>query len=203
VDTAGGALIIHVIRTNKVPFLQSRPSWQVLVMGLVTVTVGVGLPFSPVGRYFGFRALPPLYWPLIAATPVGYLSLTQAMSPAPTPACFVVIRSVIMIQATTNRHLPARSLVPFLPVRTWLEVIEPMLGDLETATTAGQHYVMGKVLAQLREALVGAEHKLPDLQRRTVRNTLAMLGRESERMLPDADLFARSVRMLADALSAT
>jgi hypothetical protein len=108
-----------------------------------------------------------------------------------------------MIQATTNREQPARSLVPFLPARTRLEVIEPMLGDLETATTAGQHYVMEKVLAQLREAVAGSERKLPDLQRRTVRNTLAVLARESERMLPDADLFARSVRMLADALSAT
>jgi Mg2+-importing ATPase len=72
-------LIIHVIRTNKVPFLQSRSSWQVVVMGLVSVAVGLALPFSPVGRYLGFRALPPLYWPLLAVTLLGYLLLTQAV----------------------------------------------------------------------------------------------------------------------------
>jgi len=72
-------LIIHVIRTSRVPFLQSRSSWQVVVMGVVSVAVGLALPFSPVGRYLGFRALPPLYWPLLAATLLGYLLLTQAV----------------------------------------------------------------------------------------------------------------------------
>jgi len=72
-------LIIHVIRTNKIPFLQSRPSWQVTAMSLLTMAIGVGLPFSPVGRYLGFRALPPLYWPILAATLFGYALLTQGV----------------------------------------------------------------------------------------------------------------------------
>jgi P-type Mg2+ transporter len=72
-------LIIHVIRTNKIPFLQSRASWQVLVMSLLTVAIGVALPFSPVGAHLGFRALPPLYWPLLVGTLLGYMLLTQAM----------------------------------------------------------------------------------------------------------------------------
>jgi Mg2+-importing ATPase len=72
-------LVIHVIRTIKIPFLQSRPSWQVLVMSLVTVAIGVVLPFLQVGRYLGFRALPPLYWPLLAGTLLGYMLLTQGV----------------------------------------------------------------------------------------------------------------------------
>jgi len=80
-------------------------------------------------------------------------------------------------------------------------VIKPMLGDLETATTAGQRYVMGKVLAQLREAAAPAERHLADMQRRAIRNTLAELARESERRLPNADAFVQSARMLADTLS--
>jgi Mg2+-importing ATPase len=72
-------LIIHVIRTSKIPFLQSRSSWQVLAMSLLTVAIGVALPFSVVGRYLGFRALPPLYWPLLAATLLAYVLLTQGM----------------------------------------------------------------------------------------------------------------------------
>ena len=70
---------IDVIRTGKVPFVQSRASWQVTAMGLLTMAVGVGLPFSPLGRYLGFRALPPLYWPLLLATLLSYLLLTQAV----------------------------------------------------------------------------------------------------------------------------
>jgi Mg2+-importing ATPase len=72
-------LVIHVIRTNRIPFLQSRASWPVLAMGVLTVAIGVGLTFSPLGRYLGFRALPPLYWPLLLATLFCYLLLTQGV----------------------------------------------------------------------------------------------------------------------------
>jgi Mg2+-importing ATPase len=72
-------LVIHVIRTNKTPFFQSRASWQVLAMGLVTVIIGISLPFSPLGRYLGFRALPPLYWPLLIVTLLCYVLLTQGV----------------------------------------------------------------------------------------------------------------------------
>jgi Mg2+-importing ATPase len=72
-------LIIHVIRTNKIPFLQSRPSWPVTVMGLAIMTIGVIIPFSPLGRYLGFTRLPPLYWPLLALTLLCYMLLTQGV----------------------------------------------------------------------------------------------------------------------------
>jgi Mg2+-importing ATPase len=72
-------LIIHVIRTNKIPFLQSRPSWPVTVMGLVIMTIGVTIPFSPVGSYLGFSRLPLLYWPLLAVTLLCYVLLTQGV----------------------------------------------------------------------------------------------------------------------------
>jgi Mg2+-importing ATPase len=48
-------------------------------MGVLTVAIGVGLTFSPLGRYLGFRALPPLYWPLLLATLFCYLLLTQGV----------------------------------------------------------------------------------------------------------------------------
>ena len=72
-------LIIHVIRTNKIPFLQSRSSWPVMVMSLVIMAVGIAIPFSPLGRYLGFSPLPGLYWPLIAATLLCYVLLTQGV----------------------------------------------------------------------------------------------------------------------------
>jgi Mg2+-importing ATPase len=73
------ALVIHVIRTNKVPFVQSRASFPVLAMGLLVVTVGIGLPFSPLGRSLGFTRLPTLYWPILMGTVACYLVLTQGV----------------------------------------------------------------------------------------------------------------------------
>jgi Mg2+-importing ATPase len=72
-------LIIHVIRTNKIPFLQSRPSWPLMVMSVFIMAVGVAIPFSPLGHYLGFSHLPPLYWPLIALTLFCYVVLTQSV----------------------------------------------------------------------------------------------------------------------------
>ena len=72
-------LIIHVIRTNKIPFLQSRPSWLVTLMSLIIMAIGVAVPFSPLGRYLGFTSLPPLYWPLLALTLLCYVLLTQGV----------------------------------------------------------------------------------------------------------------------------
>lgn len=70
-------LIIHIIRTNKIPFLQSRSSWPVLVMSLVIMAIGIAIPFSPLGDYLGFTKLPLLYWPLLAISLLCYVVLTQ------------------------------------------------------------------------------------------------------------------------------
>jgi Mg2+-importing ATPase len=43
-------LIIHIIRTNKIPFLQSRSSWPLIVMSAVIMLIGIALPFSPFGH---------------------------------------------------------------------------------------------------------------------------------------------------------
>jgi Mg2+-importing ATPase len=72
-------LIIHVIRTNKIPFVQSRPSTFLMVTSVMTMAIGVALPFTPIGRYLGFSELPPLYWPCIAVTLLGYVVLTQTV----------------------------------------------------------------------------------------------------------------------------
>jgi P-type Mg2+ transporter len=72
-------LIIHVIRTNKIPFLQSRPSWPLMVMSAIIMAVGIAIPFTPLGDYLGFTALPPLYWPLLGLTLVCYVVLTQVV----------------------------------------------------------------------------------------------------------------------------
>ena len=70
-------LIIHVIRTNRVPFLQSRASWQLILATVVIMMIGMWLPHSPIGPALGFVHLPPLYWPLLFAMLGAYLALTQ------------------------------------------------------------------------------------------------------------------------------
>ena len=72
-------LIIHVIRTYRIPFLQSRPSWPLSIMSAIIVVVGIAIPFTPLGDYLGFTALPPLYWPLLGLTLVCYVVLTQVV----------------------------------------------------------------------------------------------------------------------------
>ena len=108
----------------------------------------------------------------------------------------------MMIQAPTHRKAPPTiSGVSFLPPHLHLDVITPMLGDLETATSGGRRYVMGKLLAQLGEAASAAEPALPDPRRSAIRNTLALLAHEAERMLPDAEAFARGARLITAALT--
>ncbi len=72
-------LIIHIIRTNRIPFLQSRPSWPLLAMSVIIMAVGIAIPFSPLGPHLGFSGLPGLYWPLLASTLVCYAVLTQSV----------------------------------------------------------------------------------------------------------------------------
>jgi Mg2+-importing ATPase len=72
-------LIIHIIRTNKIPFLQSTPSRFVVVMTAAIMALGVALPFTPLGRYLGFTDLPPLYFVFLALTLVGYVVVTQGV----------------------------------------------------------------------------------------------------------------------------
>ena len=70
-------LVIHIIRTNKIPFFQSRSSLSVLVMTLAIMAIGIAIPFTPAGTYLGFTRLPSLYWPLLGLTLFSYAVVTQ------------------------------------------------------------------------------------------------------------------------------
>jgi Mg2+-importing ATPase len=72
-------LIIHVIRTNKIPFIQSRASWPLIVTSLAIVAVGAWLTVSPLATTLGFVPLPPSFWLFLAAMLLGYALLTQVV----------------------------------------------------------------------------------------------------------------------------
>ncbi|MCX5801045.1 MAG: magnesium-translocating P-type ATPase [Candidatus Eisenbacteria bacterium] len=70
-------LIIHVIRTRRIPFIQSRASWPLIATSLIIVAVGAWLTVSPLAGTLGFVPLPQLYWLLLAIMLPCYVVLTQ------------------------------------------------------------------------------------------------------------------------------
>ncbi|MFW0764582.1 magnesium-translocating P-type ATPase [Trabulsiella odontotermitis] len=70
-------LIVHMIRTRRIPFIQSRAAWPLLAMTLVVMVAGIALPFSPLAGYLQLQALPLSYFPWLVAILVGYMTLTQ------------------------------------------------------------------------------------------------------------------------------
>jgi Mg2+-importing ATPase len=72
-------LIIHVIRTNKIPFIESRASWPLILTSVIIVAVGAWLTVSPLAKTLGFVSLPPLYWLFLAIMLLGYAILTQVV----------------------------------------------------------------------------------------------------------------------------
>ena len=72
-------LIIHVIRTNKLPLVQSRASWPMSLTTLLVMATGLYLPYSPIAGALGFTPLPGFYWPFLFITVICYVALTQAV----------------------------------------------------------------------------------------------------------------------------
>jgi Mg2+-importing ATPase len=72
-------LIVHMIRTQKIPFLQSRAALPLLAMTGVIMAVGIFLPMSPFSYYFKLQSLPMTFFPWLIAMLLGYVVLTQAM----------------------------------------------------------------------------------------------------------------------------
>jgi Mg2+-importing ATPase len=70
-------LIVHVIRTNLIPFIQSRASWQLTMTTILIMGIAAVLPFSPLARFLGFVPLPWQFWPFLLATLICYVALTQ------------------------------------------------------------------------------------------------------------------------------
>ena len=70
-------LIIHIIRTAKIPFVESRASPALIATSLVICVAGIALPFTWFGGTLGFVPLPALYWPAVIAIIGCYAVLTH------------------------------------------------------------------------------------------------------------------------------
>jgi P-type Mg2+ transporter len=72
-------LIVHMIRTRRVPFLQSVASAPVLALTSLIIVVGMLIPYSGLGTKIGMEPLPGIYFAWLAATLLCYCGLTQLM----------------------------------------------------------------------------------------------------------------------------
>jgi P-type Mg2+ transporter len=72
-------LVIHMIRTARVPFFQSVAAPPLILMTLAVMASGVAIPYTPLGAAVGLVPPPWQFYPWLAATLFAYCALTQAV----------------------------------------------------------------------------------------------------------------------------
>jgi P-type Mg2+ transporter len=70
-------LIVHMIRTQHIPFIQSRAATPVILLTATIMAIGIYLPFSPLGAHVGLVPLPESYFPWLVVILLSYCLLTQ------------------------------------------------------------------------------------------------------------------------------
>ncbi len=70
-------LIVHIIRTHRIPFVQSRASNTMMFTTLSIMAIGCWLPFSPVAHFLGFTPLPAVFFLWMVAFLLAYSVLTH------------------------------------------------------------------------------------------------------------------------------
>ncbi len=70
-------MIVHVIRSRKMPFFQTWASKPLVITTITIVSIGIFLTLSPFASFFHFVKLPIFYWPLLALMLFSYIILTQ------------------------------------------------------------------------------------------------------------------------------
>ncbi|WP_407478845.1 magnesium-translocating P-type ATPase [Elizabethkingia anophelis] len=70
-------LIVHIIRTKKIPFIQSWAAAPVVALTSLIMLIGLSIPFTPIGGYLKMQPLPLSYFPYLLAILTGYCILTQ------------------------------------------------------------------------------------------------------------------------------
>ncbi|MDH0646526.1 magnesium-translocating P-type ATPase [Pseudomonas sp. GD03858] len=72
-------LVVHMLRTRKVPFFQSTAALPVILATGLVMCLGIYIPFSPLGAMVGLVPLPWEYFPWLVATLLGYCLVAQGM----------------------------------------------------------------------------------------------------------------------------
>lgn len=69
-------VIVHIIRTEKLPLLQSNASWQIWLATVIVIAAALILPYTFIGAALGFVALPLAYYPLLLLALFGYVAVS-------------------------------------------------------------------------------------------------------------------------------
>ncbi|GBU22901.1 magnesium-transporting ATPase [Fibrobacteres bacterium R8-0-B4] len=72
-------LVIHMIRTPKIPFIQSRASWQLTLLTTLGIATGTIIPFTPLGEKLLMAQLPYVYFPWLLGTIFAYMLLATLL----------------------------------------------------------------------------------------------------------------------------
>ncbi|PZG33942.1 magnesium-translocating P-type ATPase [Listeria ivanovii] len=72
-------LVVHMIRTEKIPFIQSRATAPVMISTLIVMSLGLIIPFTGFGHSIGFVSLPGNYFPWLVLVLVGYMATMQVV----------------------------------------------------------------------------------------------------------------------------
>ncbi|KAA0943369.1 magnesium-translocating P-type ATPase [Pseudomonas sp. ANT_H14] len=72
-------LVVHMLRTRKIPFFQSTAAWPVIMMTCIVIALGIYVPFSPLGTLVGLEPLPLSYFPWLVGTLLSYCCVAQLM----------------------------------------------------------------------------------------------------------------------------
>lgn len=72
-------LVVHMLRTQKIPFIQSTAALPVLLTTGLIMAIGIYIPFSPLGALVGLQPLPWAYFPWLAGTLISYCVVAQLM----------------------------------------------------------------------------------------------------------------------------
>lgn len=72
-------LIIHLIRTEKIPFIQEVASWPVICSTVIVSAIGIAIPFTPIGKVMDFVRLPFSYYGFLVVLFIGYFSVGQVV----------------------------------------------------------------------------------------------------------------------------
>ncbi|KAK9236373.1 hypothetical protein V1525DRAFT_457676 [Lipomyces kononenkoae] len=73
-------LIVHMIRTEKIPFIQRNSSWQLALSTVLVICMGLALPFTPLGTgVLGMLPVPATFYPFFIVAIVGYCLITQVV----------------------------------------------------------------------------------------------------------------------------
>lgn len=72
-------LIVYIIRTARIPFLQSNPAPIMACISVFIMAIGIVLPYSPLAHALGFVPLPAIYFAWLAVILLAYACLTQVV----------------------------------------------------------------------------------------------------------------------------